>query len=91
MEMWNGLTKRDLHALQNGSFFGKSDVSHGGSFGNNILTLHIYERLLVLTSGRFKTDFDLSRHRRLLLLNIKNLSHKQYRKIDNSKGLLKTW
>ena len=52
--------KEGLHALQKWTIFRTSYASHEKSFFNNILTLYIFGKLVVLTLERVKTDFNLS-------------------------------
>ena len=50
--------KEGLHAPQKLAIFRTSYASHEKPFCYNILTLYIFEKLMVLTLERVKTDFD---------------------------------
>ena len=52
--------KEGLHALRKRAIFWTSYASRENGIGNNILTLYIFEKLMVLTLERVKTEFDLN-------------------------------
>ncbi len=56
--MWSGLTKRGYMLPKNGPFFGPVTLRIEKIFCYNMLTLNIFEKLLVLIWERVKTDFD---------------------------------